>query len=241
MAGGVGRALYQLGFQISPIILTQGIANTIPGGLLPIIAITEAANYVDGLLSGNIGINLDDFFAQYMVAPGTTLQNNEIATYPFANQVVAANSIIAQPLRISVTMVCPVRQKIGFYFKLAIMSALTKALALHNTSGGMYIIVTPSYIYQNCLMTSMTDVSGSNTKQLQYQWQLEFTQPLITAAQAVALQSTLMNTLTNQVNPGIQPGSALTWSGLGNLANPFSAYSTGPSILGAANNLPGAI
>jgi len=238
---GIGRSLYQLGFQISPIILTQGIANFIPGGLLPIVAITEAANYVDGLLSGNIDINLDDFFAQYVVTPGTTLQNNEIATYPFANQTVAANSIIAQPLRISITMICPVRQKIGFYFKLAIMSALTKALALHNTSGGMYTVVTPSYIYQNCMMLSMTDVSGSQTKQPQYSWQLEFIQPLVTAAQASAQLGTLTNTLNNQTNPGIQPGAAISWSGLGDLANPFSSTGTGTSILGAANSLPGAI
>ena len=188
---GIGRSLYQLGFQISPIILTQGIANSIPGGFLPIIAITEAANYIDGLLSGNIDVNLDDFFAQYVPSTGTTLQNNEIATYPFANQTVAANSIIAQPLRISMTMICPARLNAGYYFKLAIMSALQKALALHNTSGGMYTIVTPSYIYQNCLMTSMTDVSGSQTKQSQYQWQLEFMQPLINSAQASTLENAL--------------------------------------------------
>lgn len=236
----LGRTLYQLGFQVSPILLTGGIASAVPGGILPIIAITEAANFVDGLLSGNIDINLDEFFAQYIPANGTTLQNNEVATYPFANQAVAANSIIAQPLRISVTMTCPVRYELGFYFKLAIMSALQKSLALHNTSGGMYTVVTPSYIYQNCLMVSMTDVSGSQTKQYQYQWQLEFMQPLITQSQATTVQSSLMSTLTNATNPGVAAGNPITWSGLAsNAASNLTSF--GSSILGAAQSLIGAM
>ncbi len=243
MSAGIGYDLYKLGFQVSPIILTHGIAASIPGHLLPIIAITESANFVDGLLSGNININLDSFFAQYQPSTGNTLQNYEVATYPFANSAVAANSIIAEPLHISVLMTCPVRDTIGYYFKLAIMSALQKALSLHNTSGGMYTIVTPSYIYQNCLMTSMTDVSGSGTKQRQYQWQIEFMQPLVTAAQAAGAESALMNALHNQINPGNTAGQPLTWSGLSTLvASPFQQIAQiGQSILGAANNIVGAL
>ena len=231
----IGYDLYKLGFQVSPIILTQGIANGIPGGLLPIIAITEATNFIDGLLSGNISVSLDDFFAQYTPTPGTTLQNNEIAMYPFANQTVAANSIISQPLRVSMLMTCPVRKQAGYFFKLAIMSALQKTLAIHNAQGGMYTIVTPSYIYTNCLMTDMVDVSGANTKQPQFQWQMDFVQPLTSLSQANSVKNSLMSTLANQTRQVGQP----TWSGLGTvLFSPVQLATQ--SILGAAKSLVGA-
>lgn len=233
---GPGYDAYKLGFQISPIILTQGIASGIPGGLLPIIALTEAANFANGLLSGDIGIDLDDFFAHYEPTPGTTLISNEVATYPFANQTVAANSIIAEPLMIGMTMVCPARDKLGYFVKLGIMSALVKSLTAHNASGGTYTVVTPSYIYTNCLMRSMTDVSGAQTKQKQSAWQFEFMQPLLTAAQAASVQNSLMGVLTDQTKLNGPP----TWSGLGTvLASPFQL--AGQSVVGAAKAMVGGI
>ncbi len=243
MAAGIGYDLYKLGFEISPIILTQGIATSIPGGLLPIIAITEAANFANGLISGNIDLNLDDFFAHYKPLSGNMLQSNQVATYPFANSAVAANSIIAEPLHISMLMTCPARQTLGVYFKLAIMSALQKALSLHNTTGGLYTIVTPSYVYQNCLMTAMVDVSGENSKQSQIQWRLDFMQPLVTAAQASSIENSLMNVFTNEVNPGVASGSALSWSGLSTIvASPFQiAQQAGQSVLGVAGGLVGSL
>jgi hypothetical protein len=47
-----GLAVFKLAFQLSPILLCNGIATDIPGGVLPIIAITEASHFVLGLLSG---------------------------------------------------------------------------------------------------------------------------------------------------------------------------------------------
>lgn len=214
---GTGRSLYQLGFQCSPIILTNGLATAVPGGMIPIIAITESLNLVTGVLSGNLDVDLDSFFAQFSPATGTTLINNEVATYPFANMTVAANSIIAQPLRVSLVMSCPVRKTSGtignggYYSKLAIMSALQTTLAAHNAAGGTYSVVTPSRIYTNCLMVSMVDVSGSNTRQRQVDWQIEFMQPLITATQAQSVQNNLMSVLSGQT----KPNGALSWSGPG--------------------------
>ena len=37
---GFTRELYKLGFEVSPVILCNGIAQSIPGGMLPIVALT---------------------------------------------------------------------------------------------------------------------------------------------------------------------------------------------------------
>jgi len=229
---GTGKTLFQLGFEISPIILTDGIAASVPGKMLPIVALTEAANFVNGLLSGQVTVtDLNKFFAHYQPLPGTSLVSNEVATYPFANQTTAANSIIAQPLRVSMSMLCPVQQKLGYFFKFAIIQALQKTLALHNSQGGTYIVLTPTYIYTGCLMTAFADVSGSDTKQSQYQFRLDFMQPLLSTAQAQAAQSNLMTKLTGNTKITGTP----TWSSVSNAAlSPFS------SVLGSLKGLLGA-
>ena len=203
-----GYDLYKLGMEGSPIILTAGVATLLPGGMLPIIAVTEALNLVDGLLGGMDVLNLDQLVCHYYPNPGTELVKNEVATYPFANQQVAANSIIAQPKRVSYTMTCPVRDKGGYFFKLAILTALQKVLETHNASGGLYTLVTPAKIYTNCLMISLTNNDAANTKQSQWQWQLEFIQPLISESDASAAQSQLMAKLTGQTQV-----TSPTWSG----------------------------
>src|SRR5579859_6827529 len=96
-----GLAAYKLSFQLSPIIFVGGIAQNIPFQMLPIIAITEALNFTIGLLSGGDPIDLDNFFANYQPMPGSTLIDNQYGQYPFANQSVAANALITNPLRIS--------------------------------------------------------------------------------------------------------------------------------------------
>jgi len=230
-----GRALYQLGFEISPIVLTGGIASQIPGGMLPIIAITEAANFIDGLLSG-ADISPDNFFAHYRPAPGTTLARNMIATYPFANQTVAANALIAEPLKTSMLMMCPARNAAGAWVKLATMAALQKTLALHNSQGGLYSVVTPSYIYTGCMMTAFVDVSEGSTRQSQATWQMDFVQPLTTLTQAQSVVSGLMQRLGSGARISGQP----SWSGVATtIAEPFSL--AGTSVITAAKDLIGMI
>ena len=46
---GFTREMYKLGFEISPVILCDGIAQAIPGGMLPIVALTQSASFVTGL------------------------------------------------------------------------------------------------------------------------------------------------------------------------------------------------
>lgn len=229
---GTGKTLFQLGFEISPIILTNGIAASVPGKMLPIVTLTEAANIANELLTGSGSVSdLNKFFAHFTPLPGTSFIENEVATYPFANQTTAANSIIARPLRVSMMMVCPVKTTLGYFFKLATMQALQKTLALHNSQGGTYIVITPSYIYTGCLMTNMADVSGADTKQTQYQFRLDFLQPLLNTAQAQAAQSNLMTKLSGNTQITGLP----SWSSVENAAlSPFS------TVLGQLKGLLGA-
>lgn len=229
-----GLAIFKLAFQLSPIILTNGIAQNIPGQMLPIISITEALNFTLGLLSGGDNIDLDNFFANFQPLPGSALINNQIGTYPFANQTVAANAIIAQPLNISLLMMVPVRQPGGFTSKLATMMTLQKTLAQHNNSGGTYTIATPSYFYTGCLMTAMRDVSSSASKQAQAAWQLDFVQPLLSLDQAQQAQNAAMS----KISSGVPTDGNL--SGLGQSVGLSPIPGPTASVSPAATSLPGA-
>jgi hypothetical protein len=206
MGVSAGQTAGDLAFTKSPIVLTGGIAANL-GNYLPIVALTQVGFSLISLLTGKNPLDLNNFFANFVVLPGGMLISNQVATYPFANQSIAANAIIAQPLPISVRMICPARGTLGYAAKLATMSALTAALSQHNLLGGLYSIVTPSYIYTNCIMTGMRDISGGGDKQVQVEWQLDFTQPLVTLAAAQSALNTLTNSLTNGTPIGGTPAS----------------------------------
>jgi hypothetical protein len=191
-----GLLAFKLSFELSPIILTGGAASFIPGGMLPIIALTEAADFVTGLLSGNVNDDLDSYFAHFYPMPGGKLANNSIGEYPFANQQVAANAIIANPLNISMRMVCPAKGDGGYALKLATMVALQAVIANHTNSGGTFTVATPSYYYTDLILTGLTDVTSSGAKQPQSEWQWDFTQPLLTQAAADAAMNSMMNKLS---------------------------------------------
>lgn len=190
-----GLDAFKITFELSPIILTGGVA-TFTGGALPIIAITEALSFTDGLLSGGADLDFDDFFAHFLPLPGSSLIDQAIGHYPFANQAVAANAVIRQPLMISMRMICPARGPSGVALKLATMMALQAALQTHNASGGTYTIATPSFFYTNCVMTSMRDTSAGDSKQLQNTYQLDFEQPLLTLQDAEQAQNNLISAIT---------------------------------------------
>jgi hypothetical protein len=179
MAHSIGESIYQLSYEISPIILSGGLAKSIPGGLLPIIAITEAANFGFSILNGQNPLNLNNFFGHFRPLPGASLVSNDIAMYPFANQSYAANAIIAKPLNISMLMNCPANANGGYISKMITFTALKAALDAHNQAGGTFVVATPSYIYLNCILTSLTDVSRPDSQQPQNAWQFDFMQPLI--------------------------------------------------------------
>jgi hypothetical protein len=209
--------VYDLSFQISPIILVGGIAANTLGGMLPIIALAgQAAGALQGALSSG-SLSTDDFFARFVPIPGSTLINQQVATYPFANQATAANSTIQQPLNISLRMIAPVKDTAGYLTKLAIWTALQSSLVAHNAAGGLYTIATPSYIYTNCIMTQMTDATGGSGKQQQIIYQLDFVQPLVTQAQATATYNSLMSKLSSgaSVAGNNLPAGSSIWSNAG--------------------------
>lgn len=230
-----GLAAFKLAFQLSPIMMVDGLVANIPGSVIPLVALTEAASFVDGLLSGTDNIELDNFFAHFQPMPGASLVDNAIGQYPFANQAVAGNAIIANPLRLSMLMNIPAKDALGYATKLATMIALQSALSLHNSRGGTYIVITPSYFYTNGIMTGMRDVSNPSTKQPQNAWQMDFEFPLLTLNQAQQVQGSLMSKLTGGTQLPDQPA----WSGLPpTVADPNAL--AGPSLIPASSSIPGA-
>ena len=100
----VFRDVYDLSFQVSPIILNGGSASGALGGMLPILGLlSELVGTAQGVLTS--GLDMADFPFRFLPIPGGTLINNAVGTYPFANQQVAANAIIEQPRNISLLMI----------------------------------------------------------------------------------------------------------------------------------------
>jgi hypothetical protein len=242
MSGFLGSA-WQFAFQVCPIFLTGGIANFIPGSVLPIVVLTEAINLPLGLISGNSDVSsLDNFFAQFIPQAGATLADNDISRYPFANQTIAANALIQKPLHISMRMICPVRQPLGYASKFATMMLLKAALDQHDRTAGTYTVLTPSFPYTNCIRTRMTDVTGGGTHQAQAEWQLDFEAPLLTLQAAQAAQNSLMSKLSNGTqidgNPSWSDASSATGQTSPLTPVPAGAQATGSSVVTAQNLSP---
>ena len=192
-----GTAAWILSYQLAPIVFCGGIAQNIPGGVMPITQITESSSFPSGLLSSGGPASLDDYFANFIPLPGATLGENVIGEYPFANQAVAGNAIIANPLVVSCLMICPVRDAGGYSTSTAIMMALASAMNQHDSLGGTYTYVTPKFFYTDLVRIRMVDVSSSESKQAQNAYQIDFRKPLLTLQAAQAAQNTLMSKLSN--------------------------------------------
>jgi hypothetical protein len=221
--------VFAAAYEISPIFLTGGIAATIGsaagsafggsigagvssviGGALPLIAFTEGVDFLAAALAGGLPSSP---FARFTVIPSGKLISQQIAHYPFANQAVAANAVITEPLTVSVRMDCPAAEPGAYVSKLAVMTALQAALSAHNASGGLYTVLTPSFPYVNLIMTAFTDISGSGSNQVQYQWQFDFEQPLVTLAAAQQAYSSLLNKFSG----GTQITGMPSWTAPGNV------------------------
>lgn len=210
-----GRVAGDLAYRCSPILLTGGIASETLLNVMPIIALTESVGFVNNILNGTVPTNTDSFFAHFTVMPGGALINNAAGQYPFANQTVAANALIANPLNVSLMMICPPRGAGYYVTKMATLSSLQAALYQHNAMGGMYDIVTPGFIYTDMIMTGMRDASPYPDSAPQSQFILDFIRPLTQLTEAQQVQSTLMSKLTN----GNETGTSWSTTGTG---NPFS-------------------
>lgn len=205
----IESALYKLTYQISPIILTGGLAKDMPYQMLPFIALTEPTSIGLGLLTGADVFNVDNFYANFSVMSGGTLHSNQIGNYPFANQKVAANAIIANPLNISLKMQCHPHIKGAMVSRLMTALALKTALDNHNYAGGTYTVLTPAFIYTNCVMMDFKDISDGDPKRPQVTWQIDFQQPLITLDDAAIAYSGMMERIAGglpMVNPSLWSG-----------------------------------
>lgn len=231
-----GQASFELAFQISPIVFVKGIAEFIPGGVLPIGAVSQTQTFVGSVLSGNGLPGLDQTFPQFYPLPGSTLADFEIGKYPFANQAVAANATIAQPLTVSMRMLWPAQPSTGgFAARLMGMLAMQSAIKQHGTRGGTYIVLTPTYFYTNMILKRMSDISSGATRNPQSEWQLDFEQPLLTLEEAEQLQNSLMSKLTGGTQVDGQPA----WSDAANQVGSANAAQA-PNVIPGAVGIPAA-
>lgn len=221
---------YALSYQLSPIFLIGGIAGT---GVLPL------SNYL-GTVSGGILNPSGQSAAQFKILPGHSLMDIEIAKYPWANLVTAANAVFVNELRLAYEMIIPANADFPSSAKLSVMTNLKKNLDSHTALGGWYNVATPSYVYQGCLLTNLKDSSEDETgQQPQVRWIWEFSQPLITASDLQAAQNPFMGRISSQnQNAGDPPGSQPLITAIG---QPSANIAQNIVVLGqnpAAGNVP---
>jgi hypothetical protein len=211
----------QLSYQICPIVLTGGIATQLPGAILPFLSLMWPSGSTLNLGDTPSMDDLDEAFGAFNVLPGGTLVTQTIGKYPFANQYVAANAVIHEPLIISVIMDAPLRLPASLVgggvsaweLKHTIMTNLKTQLDNHNNSGGLYTIVTPAYMYQNCVMSALTDNSRGNNSLPQNAWRFDFERPLVALPELSGIQNQFTQKLSNGLQTpgnitGLQPGSS---------------------------------
>lgn len=186
-------------YELSPIILMGGAAANAPGGSIPIVSILQAQAYNQGLTgSATPG---SPPFATFTVPPGGMLIDNDVAHWPLANQATAANAVISKPLHIGLRMICPAGPAVSYSEKQSVMTALKATLDGHIAAGGWFSVATPSYIWQTCLLLSLTDVSEvTEGGQVQTAWEWLFEQPIITDQQA----QVAMNQAMAKISSGTQ-------------------------------------
>lgn len=228
------RAKYQDLYEINPIMLEGGIAGA---GPIPLSTVLSAAKLDNGLYNP---VAAGEYFGNFRILPGGTLIANEIAMYPFANQGVAANAVITDPLEIAVEMLVPASAGIGVGIKKQIMTLLKTVLDTHIAYGGWFNISTPSYDYQGCLLKDLTDQTDNGAgSQVQVRWVFTFVQPLITNAQLQASQNQLLRKISNRTkNAGNPPGSQPLVTDLG-AAGTSITQNVVPSATGASNIFSG--
>jgi hypothetical protein len=219
----------QLLYQVSPIVLTGGIASNISGGMLPLLSLTSPNAFTTDMLSGSSTFELDDAFAIFQPAAEGSLVQQIIATYPYANLNVAANAVIRNPINLSMIMFTPMKQIGSWAVKQQIMTSLKYTLDSHNNAGGTYTVFTPAFVYTDMLMVNLIDCSIAQSPIPQNAWRWDFNRPLVSLADA----SGSMNNLMNQISNGTQPtgGGDPTTTGPGTaIGQPASVVNTGQGI-----------
>lgn len=195
---------FTLKYSVSPIILKGGLAN-LQGGPIPIVYFTTGGSIRSLQIAALSDLNN---LIKFEPLPGSTLIDQQAATGPAANQQVASNATVTQPLGVSLLMTAPATPLFPFGTKQGVLTHMQKALAQHNALGGLYTVATPSYIWDNTILLRITDVSGGDTKQRQVQWRWDFTQPLVTIDQVQGALNGLMQKFNDGTPPGSTPGGS---------------------------------
>ena len=207
-----GLSQFALSYVISPIFFTGGIAQNTQEGSLSILSITQGGgNIPDSSAMQAVATpdSYNDYFAHFDFPAGSTMVDFSYGQFPFANQYVAANAVIFQPIKTTLLMHCPWRQAGDAQNKNAIMAALQSAINQHANLGGTYTILTPSLVYTDMLLSGpLRDVSApsGSSSQRQFTWQWDFYQPLITLAEANLAQNSQTRAISNNLPiPGDPP------------------------------------
>nr|WP_254867040.1 hypothetical protein [Salmonella enterica] len=160
----------------------------------------------------------------------------DIGRYPFANQAVAANALLSQPLRIPMLMDAPVNENTGAMTKLVTLSSLQAALQAHASLGGTFIVATPGIIYSNCILRTVRDVTGSNDALPQRQWLWDFEQPLLSETGA----EQAINSYLNKIDNGDKATESAWTSTISAIGNTSLGSSVSGAVIGLIGKLSGA-
>jgi len=178
----------ELYYQKNPLALVNGIASGAPGQILTFLDI------------------MPEGFADFEVLPGAVATSYDVASYPFANQVIAANSVVSMPNSVSLRMICPIKD--GVQRRQELFSAFINTLDEHQINGGVFNVATPAVLFNNCILKSVSDM-GADDKTPQVFWQLDFVQYL-TTEQAAQLA---LNAMMSKLSAGLPIEDPAEWSG----------------------------
>jgi len=183
--------IFQQSYEINPITLVQGIAANFPGGTQPITDLTQP--------NGTGGLTYDDFSAKWKPVPGATLAEWQIAAYPFANMVVAANAVIQMPLKVSMMLILPSQNdpENNYSTKLNLFTSIQTQIQKHISLGGYFTVNTPAFIYTGMLLRTIRDVTPAGSTQPQIIWQWDFEQPLISLQNSAQSLGNVMGHVEN--------------------------------------------
>lgn len=174
-------------YEYNPILLTGGIAEYIPGGIMPISALVNGIQLVTG-----------GGFATFKPIPGSDIISNKVAEYPFPNQVTAANAVVREPLFVSLLMMIPVQDDGGYLTKLAVISGLKNSIQMHQNMGGLFTVLTPYQTYSDCVLLSFRCIDEGDTKQVGHTYQFDFKQVIVTTDAAEGEYNAMMKKIDGE-------------------------------------------
>ena len=188
----LARSAWKFVYSTSPIILTGGIADKIPGGALPIAALIDIPTE---LVSGGGA-------ATFEPVPGSSLISNKIGEYPFFNAATAGNAIVNDSVFVSMRMVFPAFGAFGMATKPLAISGLVNSLSDHAQLGGLYSVLLPWHHYRNCCLLDFTCVDDGDSKQAGYIFQLDFKKILITTDDTEGAYNSMIKKIDGKMSFG---------------------------------------